>query len=410
MRVSINGQFGDSLLLTPGKMVIMRPDAKRIPDPVTVDLKKLVKTSTLVNMHGGKKGKDKPLPSMALIDQAIDQQQIAKNDHHLIDTNLVILGKGTNVLLGSTDLMRYLDNRTDVVKTESSPAPGTPASTPGPTPISTPTPPPLPDVGASPTIKVSGDKKHTDVRYGDKQPLTSPLVLNTAQDYSKNGGNGSIKINSNDSVTVNSMLKVSGSTSDKGHGEISIKSAKTNGTAITVSSSAQLLALLNATSKDKGNKITFQSAGGAIDVAGQLQADQGTIDIRNNGLNGNVALNNATLSASTIKVGALGNNGTLTIGGGSMSADNMIKLYAGGSNGTVIFVDDVTLNGKSLKTIAGDTVTIVDGKVVTVHGPGPVSVFTNHPNYTGWGGNGSTTGTFAGNGAVTQPLSNKPGF
>src|ERR1700747_591621 len=32
-----NGRFGDSLLLTPGKMVIMSPTARRVPDPVTVD-------------------------------------------------------------------------------------------------------------------------------------------------------------------------------------------------------------------------------------------------------------------------------------------------------------------------------------------------------------------------------------
>ena len=51
LRLSVNGRFGDSLLLTPGRMVIMRPDAKRIPDPVTVDLKHVVQTSTLVNMH-----------------------------------------------------------------------------------------------------------------------------------------------------------------------------------------------------------------------------------------------------------------------------------------------------------------------------------------------------------------------
>src|ERR1700759_1448117 len=56
LRLSMNGRFGASLLLTPGKMVIMPPNARRIPDPVTVDLKKVVQTSNLVNMHG-KKGK-----------------------------------------------------------------------------------------------------------------------------------------------------------------------------------------------------------------------------------------------------------------------------------------------------------------------------------------------------------------
>jgi hypothetical protein len=116
------------------------------------------------------------------------------------------------------------------------------------------------------------------------------------------------------------------------------------------------------------------------------------------------------LNASTIKVGALGNNGTLNVGGGTLSADSIIKLYAGGSNGSVNFTQNVTLSGNSVKTIAGDTVTIFNGKVVTINGLAPANVFTNHPNYTGFGGNGSTTGTFAGQGATTAPLSGAPGF
>jgi len=76
----------------------------------------------------------------------------------------------------------------------------------------------------------------------------------------------------------------------------------------------------------------------------------------------------------------------------------------------IVFTDNVTLSGNSVKQIAGDTVTINNGKVVTVQGPAPVNVFTDHPNYTGFGGNGSTTGTFAGKGATTQPLNAAPGF
>src|SRR6266699_3505370 len=52
LRLSRNGSFGDSLVLRPGKMVIMRPDAKKIPEPVDVDLAQIVRTSTLVNFPG----------------------------------------------------------------------------------------------------------------------------------------------------------------------------------------------------------------------------------------------------------------------------------------------------------------------------------------------------------------------
>src|SRR4030081_132006 len=82
--LSRNGTLGDSLLLRPGKMVIMRPDAKNIPDPIDVDLEQIVKTSTLVNFPD-----EAPLPSMPLMQAAIDEQrkQLAKND--LVPTNLV---------------------------------------------------------------------------------------------------------------------------------------------------------------------------------------------------------------------------------------------------------------------------------------------------------------------------------
>src|SRR3977135_3027651 len=49
LRLSRNGTFGDSLVLRPGKMVIMRPDAKKLPDPIDVDLQHIVKSSPLVN-------------------------------------------------------------------------------------------------------------------------------------------------------------------------------------------------------------------------------------------------------------------------------------------------------------------------------------------------------------------------
>ena len=109
LRLSRNGVFGDSLLLTPGKMVIMPPNAKRIPDPVSVDLAHVVKTSALINMKGKKGGK--PLPSIALINQEVARQTQEKTNHGLIDTNLVILGKGTDVVLGSDAVIATLTFR-----------------------------------------------------------------------------------------------------------------------------------------------------------------------------------------------------------------------------------------------------------------------------------------------------------
>ena len=97
LRLSRNGSFGDSLVLHPGKMVIMRPDAKKIPDPIDVDLAQIVRTSTLVNFPGSN-----ILPSMPLIQAAISDQakEVAKGI--LVPTNLV-MGHGTKVVLASND-------------------------------------------------------------------------------------------------------------------------------------------------------------------------------------------------------------------------------------------------------------------------------------------------------------------
>jgi hypothetical protein len=97
LRLSRNGTFGHSLLLRPGKMVIMRPDAKEIPDPIDVDLARIVKTSTLVNFPGGDR-----LPSMPLIEAAINDQAKELATGVLVSTHLV-MGHGTNVILASDD-------------------------------------------------------------------------------------------------------------------------------------------------------------------------------------------------------------------------------------------------------------------------------------------------------------------
>ncbi len=102
-----------------------------------------------------------------------------------------------------------------------------------------------------------------------------------------------------------------------------------------------------------------------------------------------------------VKVGALGANGQLLIGGGTINADTTLKLY-GGSTGLVRFTDDVTLGGNSVKIIAGKTVTIDNAKTVTIGGSTAATVYADTANYTGSGGNRKTTGTFGGAGATTQ--------
>jgi hypothetical protein len=121
----------------------------------------------------------------------------------------------------------------------------------------------------------------------------------------------------NADIAVNSTVKVSNSAltrASRNGGSIKLDSRKTSGTAISISNSGQLLSLLNTAAIGNGGKIQFTSSGGDILVnGGTVQADRGTVDIRNNGA-GNVALNNANIRGDVVKVGALGPNGQLLIG------------------------------------------------------------------------------------------------
>ena len=244
--------------------------------------------------------------------------------------------------------------------------------------------------------------------------VAAPIMATTGKNTGStitSGAGGAVQLVSNGSVTVSSSIKVSDSASyyrSRSGGSIGIKT--TTG-AINVTSSGQLLSLLAASAPGPGGTIKFVTQGGDILVdGGRVQADRGTVEMLNTGDSGKVELRNATVSADVVKIGAVGANGQLIIGGGTISADTTLKLYAGTTNGEVRFTDNVTLGGASTKTIAGRIVTIDNGKTVTVGGSRAANVFTDNANYSGSGGNASTTGKFGGAGATTKPFAQTPAF
>lgn len=91
-RLYLKRRWGESVLVRPGQMLITNPDAKSLPDPVDVDLERLMKTARLIIDFP-------PLGSQNLIAKESEKQQRAKSKRGLIDTNLVIFGKGTLVSL-----------------------------------------------------------------------------------------------------------------------------------------------------------------------------------------------------------------------------------------------------------------------------------------------------------------------
>jgi len=258
------------------------------------------------------------------------------------------------------------------------------------------------------------------------------------------GAGGTVNLNSTGGgVTVSSSIKVSSADTSTiapppprrrsaSGGNINLKSDAGAGVAINVNNTGQLLSLLDAASPGPGGRITILATGAnsRISVTGRLpaspgaappdslRADRGSIDIRHTGLNGSIGLTDSNILADIVKVGALGDNGVLSIGGGVIDANKVLKLYANGTNGQINFIASVSLNGSSQKIIAGNAITIFSGVTVTIGGAAPAQVFVNRDrsgilqaNYSGFGGNGSTTGTFGGAGAADpRPLANAPAF
>ena len=90
-RIFRNNEVGEAVLLHPGQMLIVNPNGKGLPEPVDVDLERLMKTSILIT------GFD-PLPSLDLIAHSISEQDAQKKEGGLLDTNLVLYN-GTIVSL-----------------------------------------------------------------------------------------------------------------------------------------------------------------------------------------------------------------------------------------------------------------------------------------------------------------------
>src|SRR5438874_10513248 len=160
-RLYLPGRLGESTLVKAGQMIIMRVDSKMIPEPVDVDIQKIAQSSLLITGFG-------PLGSETLIAFERTKQNEQKNSGQLYETNLVIYGGGTNVVLADP-------NTVDVaVSAESSAAQSltpTPAPTATPTPTPTPTPIQKPTPSATPTPTPSA----TPTKFGTPSPITSPV-------------------------------------------------------------------------------------------------------------------------------------------------------------------------------------------------------------------------------------------
>jgi uncharacterized RmlC-like cupin family protein len=92
VRCYLTNRLGESLLLQPGQILITKPDVTALPEPADFDIAREMKTCLLVREF-------QPLPSQRRIESEEQKQLnlIAKGMY--VPSNLVILGRGTQVTL-----------------------------------------------------------------------------------------------------------------------------------------------------------------------------------------------------------------------------------------------------------------------------------------------------------------------
>ncbi len=92
IRCYLTSRLGESLLLRPGQILITKPDVTALPEPADFDIAREMKTCLLVRDF-------QPLRSQRRIESEEEKQLklIAKGRY--IPSNLVILGRGTQVTL-----------------------------------------------------------------------------------------------------------------------------------------------------------------------------------------------------------------------------------------------------------------------------------------------------------------------
>ncbi|TLD68643.1 hypothetical protein FEM03_21625 [Phragmitibacter flavus] len=114
----------------------------------------------------------------------------------------------------------------------------------------------------------------------------------------------------------------------------------------------------------------YESTSIDTNTAAELIAQQGSINI-----------NNSSIYSDSLKVQVLGTNGWINIGNSHLNAEQVMKLYAEGSNGGVSFSGNVSLDSAKID-IAGKTVRIEQfGEVYLVRGPNGVTVFTDDAQF-----------------------------
>ena len=147
VRLSLTGKLGESVLVGPGQMIAVAANAKSLPDPVTVDIKRVLKTSKLI--------KAGDLESMGLIMETVDEQQRMIAEGQLdVGGPLLPDSFAQNPATQAASVANSIINRRDTVQEPQPapqpvlrpPTPPVPPPTPPVPPPTPPVPPPTPPV------------------------------------------------------------------------------------------------------------------------------------------------------------------------------------------------------------------------------------------------------------------------
>ena len=168
-------------------------------------------------------------------------------------------------------------------------------------------------IGGNATVNVSaaslssGDLFVQILNYGGAS-IGGDAVINVTTDTLSVGGSLDSTINNSNSGTIG--------------GNAAINMNVSGSATVTNDATFQILG------SDGAASAAINFNGGSYDAGGTFLA---FIDG-----DGTITFNNASTHADVLKVGALGTNGVLNIGGGMLSADTTLELYASGARASSI--------------------------------------------------------------------------
>ena len=143
VRLSLRGRVGESVVIPQGHMVAVPKGARRLPDPVPVDLERVVRTSRLVNDGGG-------VADNPAVQDAVAQQQSQIQRGRYTGAPTLRTDSPNNPAAAASQISNAVQSRADTVPRPAPQAPPAPPQAPPPAP-SVPPPAPTPPPAPAPT-------------------------------------------------------------------------------------------------------------------------------------------------------------------------------------------------------------------------------------------------------------------